>query len=328
MMTQKELYARCKDRVFDQITLVTDNAFTQTANLISIYQWTVSSMGIVSGKGKVDGKESYYTAYEICGFVGDIELRVVQPITGDTSYKRYLDRFGAGLCCLREVVPQNRYGEELECYKSRGLILEQEEDGCAVFDLKSELGILYAVVSECSPLRHKEPEQADGRRICQINITCKDIEAASRKLIELLDIGPYEIGHINPVTVTNLGIRVDGRLEQPEFEYLLGMNCCGNLEIELIAPVKGPNCFADYMARRPEGGFNHLKEVVPTGQWEQTLQHYANLGMKQCIKGKIGPCGWCFMNTEKELGFLVELGDGVPMTKLPNGYDPYFIPAE
>ena len=59
MMTQKELYARCKDRVFDQITLVTDNAFTQTANLISIYQWTVSSMGIVSGKGKVDGKESF-----------------------------------------------------------------------------------------------------------------------------------------------------------------------------------------------------------------------------------------------------------------------------
>jgi hypothetical protein len=285
-------------------------------------------MGVVSGQAQVGGVPSDYSAYEICGFVGDIELRVVQPISGDTSYKRYLDRFGTGLCCLREVVPQDQYEDTLHRFSCRDLTLEQTEDSCAIFDLKDELGILYAVAGDRSPLRHVRPAQTDVRRLCQINITCTDIVAASHKLIELLEIGPYEIGRINPVTVTDLGIRVDGKLERPEFEYLLGMNCCGNLEIELIAPLKGPNCFADYAARRPEGGFNHLKEVVPAGQWEQTLQHYADLGLAQCIKGKIGPCGWCFMDTERELGFLVELGDGAPMTKLPDGYDPYFIPAE
>lgn len=327
-MTQQELTVHCKNRVFDQITLVTNDAFTQAAKLISIYRWTPSSMEVVSGQAEVRGASIHYTAYEIRGFIGDIELRVVQPISGDTSYQRYLEKFGPGLCCLREVVPQEHFQEELERYTDRGLVLEQLEESCAVFDLKNEMGILYAVAGDRSPLRRKAPEQGDGRHICQINITCSDIERTALRLIELLDIGPYEIGHINPVTVTDLGIRVDGKLEQPDFEYLLGMNWCGNLELELIAPVKGPNCFADYVARRPEGGFNHLKEVVPDGKWAHALQHYTHLGLKQCIKGKIGPCGWCFIDTEKELGFLVELGDGIPMTKLPDGYDPYMLPAE
>lgn len=324
-MTYRELEERCKNRVFDQITIVTDDVFTETANLRKIYHFDPSFLKAVDETADAYGTPCPHTEYVISGRIGDIELIVVQPIEGETVFKKYLERFGIGLCCLREQIAAEEFDKTCEAYEKRGLITGQSGPGYRVFDLMDEMGILYAIhaVEEVKATSHND------RKICQINITCPDVEELGRKLEDLLEIGPYEIGFINNQTVGELGILVDGELKQPEFEYLLGMNACGNLEIETISPVKGPNCFADFIKERPGGGFHHLKEVAPlsTGKWKEELQHYESLGMKQCIKGRIGPCGWCFMDTMKEIGFLVELGDGEPMTQLPEGYNAYYIPA-
>ena len=329
-MTYTELQARCKDRVYDQIVLVTDDIFTQVANLVKIYRLEPSDMSVVSGKASVHGVETAYTEYRVSGFLGDMELRVVQPVSGETIYKKYLDRFGTGLCNLRERIPAGEYAAMAKKYDDRGIKVGQEEGDCRILDLMDEMGILYTIISDDEPGDVKRPAVPNDRKILQINITCADVEKLSHQLEDLLEIGPYEIGHINNQTVGDLGILVDGKLGTPDFEYLLGMNCCGNLEIESIGNFRGPTCFADFAAKRPAGGYNHLKECAPiaTGKWQEELQHYESLGLKQCIKGKIGPCGWCFFDTMDDLGFLVELGDGAPMTKLPDGYDAYFIPPK
>lgn len=329
-MTYTELQERCKNRVYDQIVLVTDDIFTQSANLVKVYHLEPSDMAVASGTAVVDGAEVPYTEYRVSGFIGEMELRIVQPVAGETIYRKYLDRFGTGLCNLRERIPAAEYDAFAAQCDAKGIKVGQEEGKCRILDLMDEMGILYTICSDDVPTDVKKPAVPNDRRILQINITCGDVEALADQLAGLLEIGPYEIGHINNQTVGDLGILVDGKMGTPEFEYLLGMNCCGNLEIETISPVKGPNCFADFAAKRPTGGYNHLKECAPltTGKWQEEVKHYEDLGFQQCIKGKIGPCGWCFFDTMDTLGFLVELGDGVPMTQLPEGYDAYFIPEK
>lgn len=325
-MNYRELEERCKNRVFDRIIIAADDIFTETANLRKIYHFEPELVQICEGSAEAAGEEFTYKEYVISGWIGDIELTVIEPLEGETVYRKYLDRFGTGICCLREQIKADEFVQMCKTLEGRGLKAGQSIPGETIYDLMDDMGILYAIhaVDEVKAVSRND------RKICQINITCPDVEEMAVKLADLLEIGPYEIGHINNQTVGDLGILVDGELQKPEFEYLLGMNACGNLEIETISPVKGPNCFADFIKKRPIGGYNHLKEVVPlsTGKWQKELAHYEDLGMQQCIKGKIGPCGWCFVDTMKEIGFLVELGDGEPMTKLPDGYDAYFIPPK
>ena len=325
-MNYNEYMERCRNRVFDQIVIAAEDAFSETAALRKVYHFEPSYLNVENGTANVAGSECDYEQYVISGWIGDIELAVIQPVSGDTVYKKYLDRFGTGICCLREQISKDGFDQTCMTLEGRGLKVGQSKDGYRVYDMMDDIGILYAIhaVDEVKAVSHND------RKICQINITCPDVDELAVKLEELLEIGPYEIGHINNQTVGDLGILVDGELTRPEFEYLLGMNACGNLEIETISPVKGPNCFADFMKERPVGGYNHLKEVVPlsTGKWQQEIAHYESLGLKQCIRGKIGPCGWCFVDTMKEIGFLVELGDGEPMTQLPDGYNAYFIPEK
>lgn len=325
-MNYNELLERCKDRVYDQIVIAAEDAFKETSQLRRIYHFEPEFLNLENGTAWVDGAECAYSEYVISGWIGDIELVVIQPVSGETIYKKYLDRFGTGICCLREQILASEFDSTCGTYEGRGLKVGQCGEGYRIFDLMDDIGILYAIhaVDEVKAVSRND------RKICQINITCPDVEEMAVKLAKYFEIGPYEIGHINNQTVGNLGIFVDGEMQQPEFEYLLGMNLCGNIEIETISPVKGPNCFADFINERPIGGYNHLKEVVPlsTGKWQKEIEHYEDLGMQQCIKGKIGPCGWCFVDTMKEIGFLVELGDGEPMTKLPDGYNAYFIPEK
>lgn len=325
-MTYQELAERCKNRVFDQITIVTEDVFTETANLRKIYHFEPAVLQNTKEKAEVGGTKCAISQFEVSGWIGDIELQVIQPVEGNSILKQYLDRFGMGICCLREQIAADEFDEMCEKYAAKGLKIGQAGPGYRIYNLMDEMGILFAIHA----VEEVKAVSRNDRKICQINITCPDVEELGRKLEDLLEIGPYEIGFINNQTVGDLGIRVDGELAKPEFEYLLGMNACGNLEIETISPVKGPNCFADFIEKRPGGGYNHLKEVVPlsTGKWGEELNHYETLGLKQCIKGKIGPCGWCFVDTMKEIGFLVELGDGEPMTQLPDGYNAYFIPPK
>lgn len=325
-MTYQELEERCKGRVFDQITVVTDDIFTETANLRKIYHFEPEELCGKTETVIIDGEQESVSQYEISGWIGDIELKVVEPTQGTSVLKKYLDRFGQGICCLREQIAEEEFDAVCRKYEAKGLKLGQCKKDERVYDLMDEMGILFAIHA----VKEVKAVSRNDRKICQINITCPDVEELGRKLEDLLEIGPYEIGFINNQTVGDLGILVDGELKQPEFEYLLGMNICGNLEVETISPVKGPNCFADFIKERPQGGYNHLKEVVPlsTGKWKKELEHYASLGMKECIKGKIGPCGWSFIDTMKEIGFLAEIGDGEPMTQLPDGYNAYYIPPK
>ena len=331
-MTAAELKRRCENRNFDRIVVVVRDIFAEMAELQRV--WKVSPGLVWSSSDATTplrGPEGTPLRYdERCAawFYANTELCIIQPGEGDTVYRRFLDRFGEGICCVRERVSPTEYEAQTKRFAALGLrpvqTLEQGEEMALWLDLTAELGILYQMTAGGAAY-----EPAAGRlpeRISQVNISTPDLQKTVETLASLLEIGPWEVGRQCNAVVSNPAFRVNGELRETEFSFLLGILVCGNIEWEVIMPEKGPLVYNDFIARRGIG-FHHVLMEIPQAKWAQRLAQYASDGIAMACKGTLGPADWCYMDTEKELKFYTELRTDAVMEKLPDGYVQYFYPA-
>lgn len=332
-MNHTELQDRCKGRNFDQIVVVTKDIFKELANLQRILHVSPGHICIrneATDPGvKVDGKEISYTERYASIFYENTELCLVQPVTGDTVYRRYLERFGEGICCVRERVSKKEWTGMMEHFSRKGLRIAQTvtSNTCeaAWIDLTDTLGILFELITEESAA--VKPPFVVPARIAQINVTTPDVRKTIETIADLLQIGPWEVGCQNKSTVVDSGFRVDGELKDVDFEFLVAILVCGNIEWEAIQPVKGPLVYFDYLNSHGIG-YHHILQEVPKKDWEDTLQDYGKHGVELSCKGKVGPVNWCYMDTESALGFFMELRTDAEMDRLPDGYLQYFYPEK
>lgn len=332
-MNYRELQERCKNRNFDQIVVVTKDIFQVLEHLNQILHVVPGDIRTQTEKDcpglKVQGKEIAFSQRCATVFYQNTTLCIVQPVAGSTVYQQYLDRFGEGICCVRERIPANAWTETLSRFEAKGLRIAQTRTSstcqAAWVDLMDTLGILYEVMTEESET--VKPAHVVPERIAQINLTTPDVRKTIEIVADLLEIGPWEVGKQNKTTVVDPGFRVDGALSDVDFEFLVAILVCGNIEWEAIQPVKGPLVYFDFL--KSHGiGYHHILQEVPEQQWESTIQSYEDAGVELSCKGKVGPVSWCYMDTKEQLGFFMELRTDAVMTKLPDGYLQYFYPAE
>ena len=99
--------------------------------------------------------------------------------------------------------------------------------------------------------------------------------ARSRKVDAGLDrhlrIGPWRVFRFTDETVKNL--KVDGKPVEGPFEFRIAITHVGDMEIELIQPVRGPMIYEDYLQRRGEG-LHHIKEKIADDRMAGVVQDY------------------------------------------------------
>lgn len=332
-MNFKELQERAKGRNFDQITVVSRDIFQELANLSLVFPVAPGKVrteteqnhpGLTVGKQEITYTQMCTTIY-----YQNTSLQVVQPVEGDTIYQRYLDRFGEGICCVRERIPGQMWDTTLAKLESKEINIAQRMESpvckAAWVDLTDTLGILFEIITGESET--PDPNYVVPMRIAQINITTPDVRKTIETITDLLEIGPWEVGCQNNKTVVDPGFRVDGRLQNVDFSFLVAILVCGNIEWEAIQPVKGPLVYFDFLKEHGIG-YHHILREIPEKQWESTLQDYERAGVELSCQGKVGPVSWCYMNTKDKLGFFMELRTDSAMTKLPDGYLQYFYPEQ
>src|SRR6202034_2097255 len=104
-----------------------------------------------------------------------------------------------------------------------------------------------------------------------------------------LQIGPWRVFRFTEKTVKTL--KVDGKLVAGPFEFRIAITHVGDMEIELIHPVRGPMIYEDYIRRRGEG-LHHIKEKIAD---DRTAQFVADFHF--------------YLDTEPKLDFVYELGN-------------------
>jgi hypothetical protein len=66
--------------------------------------------------------------------------------------------------------------------------------------------------------------------------------------IDVLRVGPWRVFRFTDTTVKNL--KVGGKLVEDPFEFRIGITHVGDMELELIQPVRGPMIYQEYIDRR------------------------------------------------------------------------------
>ena len=330
-MNYTELQERCADRNFDQITIVTRDIFKEITNLCSILNVRPDNFQIISNLSHAglvrNNTELAYEQKQVSFFFENTEICVVEPVFGDTIYQEYLNEYGECICSVRERIDADKFEFMLNSFSRKGIPVIQRIDNAdthaAWLDLRKELGILFEIISDDSPVI-SDPV-INPIRIAQINVTTPDLKQTIETITRLLEIGPWEVGSQNPSTVIDPGFLVDHQLTDPDFEFLVGILVCGNIEWEAIQPVRGPLVYNDFLARRGIG-YHHILLEIPDSEWENTLDNYAAKNIELASKGQVGPVRWCYMDTEKELHFYMELRTDAVMDQLPEGYLQYMYP--
>lgn len=330
-MNYKELQERCKNRNFDQIVIVTDDIFKEIAEFNRVEHVTPGVTGIRTNETNPGLKEGdtelAYTERYATIFYNNTSLCVVQPVEGDTLYKKYQERFGNGICCARERIPVADWDDTLAHYTAKGATIAQtyDSDTChAVWlDLMDELGIIFEAIRDDSV--KDTPSHIHPARIAQINISTPDVRKTIARLTDLFEIGPWEVGDQCNAAAHDYAFTVNGELVPQDFSYLLAILVCGNIEWEVIEPVKGELVYSEFIEDHGIG-FHHILQEYHVAEWQDILADYASNGIAMNCKGSIGPVDWCYMDTVKELGYFKEMRTDAVMDQLPDGYFQFWYP--
>lgn len=141
----------------------------------------------------------------------------------------------------------------------------------------------------------------------QIALVVTDVDKAMEQYWTMLGIGPWDVRHFTPETVRDF--TVGGKLVNEDFEFICAVTWVGEMELELIQPIAGPNIYWDFLKRRGPG-LHHIKDVMPDDELPGVIEAFRALGSEVMQTGWIDEDVHYYLDTEQTLGLVYELGNG------------------
>jgi methylmalonyl-CoA/ethylmalonyl-CoA epimerase len=153
-----------------------------------------------------------------------------------------------------------------------------------------------------SSLSSSLPAGVQLKRLVQIGIVVADLDQTTKLLTSLFGIGPFRFVEWPDRPESKYyyrGAEVQIRIKQA-FVHL------GDVEVELIQSLEGHNGYQDFLDQTG-GGIHHVLFEVP--DIDPVIHELAKSGVTVLQSGSgIRPgTRWALMDTQKLLGFLVEL---------------------
>ncbi|MFX1325487.1 MAG: VOC family protein, partial [Promethearchaeota archaeon] len=92
----------------------------------------------------------------------------------------------------------------------------------------------------------------------------------------------------------------------------LGFSRNFNTQIELIQHIEGENIYKEFLDQGKEG-LHHISLFVEN--MEPYLNKFQKIGYEIIFSGKIGKQNWAYLDTVKDVGFLIELQETLSRRK-------------
>lgn len=138
--------------------------------------------------------------------------------------------------------------------------------------------------------------------VIQVAHVVRDIDTTMRYYWEVLGIGPWDIYTFGPSTVRDS--MVHGK--PSNHTYLVAITWIDDVQMELMQPLTGRSIYDDHLEQRGEG-IHHLKLYYR--DCTAALKRYAERGIGVIQSGKIDADEFYYLDTEKGLGYIVEIGN-------------------
>ena len=158
------------------------------------------------------------------------------------------------------------------------------------------------------PERPPPPTEPTFTDTAQIGIVVPDLDAAVRTYRDVYGIGPWEMFEVGPENSRD--VRLYGR--PVEWRGRAAVTMVGGVMWELIQPLDDNGLFARFLAERG-GGVHHIAVVTP--DFRRTLQEQIARGNEPILSGTFSGIEVDYLNTERELGVILEVFSGMPKKK-------------
>lgn len=292
-------------------------------NMFGIGPWDVRHFTPETVRDFYIGKEHLTEGFDfICAvcWEGDIEYELIQPIEGPVIYWDHLKKFGSSLHHFKIVIPDNdelaAFVKELE---EKGMPVTQtgwcDDDVHYYVDSYDKLGLTLELgnggaigpAPEVYPSRDAVRPVAHKQNIRQLALVVDDVEKYMENFAYYLGIDDWDVRHFTPEKVRSF--QVDGKPVEEDFDFICAVKWVGNMELELIQPVKGPNIYWGFLENHGVG-FHHLKDVFPDDEIKAECDRLAQYGIHVTQTGWIDGDSHYYLNTEDALKMTLELGNG------------------
>jgi methylmalonyl-CoA/ethylmalonyl-CoA epimerase len=154
------------------------------------------------------------------------------------------------------------------------------------------------------------------KKVLQIAFVVEDLYAALKTYSETYGLGPWKIYEISSRTVKDL-VKHDNVVD---FTYKVAMCDIAGLEWELVQPLDDRSIYADFLKRNGPG-LHHVAFDVADYNSEKDV--FQGLDRKILQTGNWHGTKFAHIDTESDLGFLVELFDFTPGAAAPEPDDVY-----
>lgn len=138
--------------------------------------------------------------------------------------------------------------------------------------------------------------------IIQVAHVVYDIDKTMKYYWENFRIGPWSIYTFSPATVRDTMVRG----KPADITYLVAVTWQGDVQLELMQPVKGRSIYDEHLEKKGEG-LHHIKQYYPDCQ--EALKEFEKQGIGVIQSGKIDEDEFYYLDTEKSLGFVLEIGN-------------------
>ena len=140
-------------------------------------------------------------------------------------------------------------------------------------------------------------------RISQVAMVVRDLDAAVRHYWHRLGIGPWRIMTFEPPDVRDMTYRG----KRQDYRMRIALATCGDLQLELIESLEGPNIYEEFLAAHGEG-MHHLGVFVD--DLDAAVREMEARGYAMIQSGRTGirgDGGFAYFETEDPLATTLEL---------------------
>jgi hypothetical protein len=254
--------------------------------------------------------------------VGKIQFELIQPMHGPSTHMSFLEEKGEGIHHVSFGSVEG-HDQIISGLTSRGIGIEMqglagEVDTFTYLATQKTLGTIFEIVNPAisrarGALRpwgtYENPGAGainiQGKEIDQIGIVVENAEETAKNYWELLGIGPWMLIDFKPPHLTDVTLHGISVNDHVNLHTRAALAQFGELQIELLEPVKGPSTYMEFLKSRGQG-IHHVSfgRITDHDEW---VSGFEKIGIETESTGLLGgSINFTYMETQQDLGTIFE----------------------
>ena len=254
--------------------------------------------------------------------LGKLQLELIQPLYGPSTHLSFLQEQGEGVHHVSFGAIEN-HDQIVSGLVAKGIGIEMQGlvGNVPTFTYMATQKTLGTIFEFVNPLTsrpsgalrpwgtYNNPDSGainiKGKEIKQLGIVVRDAEETARNYWEILGVGPWILLDFKPPHLTDSTLHGITLHEYVNLHTKAAIAHLGDLQIELLQPVKGPSTYMEFLKTRGQG-IHHLS-FAQIEDHDEMISGFNRMGIETESTGLLGGAiTFTYLATQKDLGTIFE----------------------